>query len=670
MADEGFVPALSFAPGTILDNRYELLQVLGQGASGVVYKAKIPTLDQLVAVKVLHRDLVHDPKSLERLTREVRVLSQLTDPGVVRINSANLSGEHAYFVMELLAGSSLKDYLTEKGSLSAPQLASIFATVASALAEAHRVLILHRDIKPSNIIVGGTLETGLHSYAKLIDFGLSKSIDCMVQDGKLTATGTIAGTPAYMSPEQCSGQILDERSDIYSFGCVMFEAATGRPPFDGQTPYELMQKQLMEPITFARGDLVADSVKELILRCMEKDPARRPQSMQEIAAFLQGLDTAKLRISISKKPSSIRTYLFVALLFAAAVVCGAVAMPWRGPSRPLTVKEIAGTGANTTTNLTRVTERRRVGLEPFKALLARANTFGDQDNDAAAAAAKKLFEELAKRPDLAEQPTSDRVDFYLSYANFLRGQGLRDKARSFLDQADGALATMSGFPMKRHIYYGVLERWCRDDGRFREAVECSRKNLEFLRAAGRFEMLDSATLDLSDQQLKIDKTGATSFKTIDDAIAASDADSRMRLNAHKAVLSVHCGRDGEFKRALSDVLKSKDCAWSGMELRAIAEALYWKHRYSEGLEMALLGLQRLEPNYWEHRHDYVHTGTLTSMLYRKLEQNEKALAVCDKLKMQLSKLPGIEPSILALVAKERAKIMVAPGNESEFADGQ
>ncbi len=118
----------------------------------------------------------------------------------MRVKSANLTGDSAYFVMELLDGSSLKDYLAEKGCLSAQQFTLIFGVIASALAAAHQRLILHRDIKPSNIIVGGSLETGVLTYAKLIDFGLSKSIANNMQDGKLTGTGAIAGTPAYMSP--------------------------------------------------------------------------------------------------------------------------------------------------------------------------------------------------------------------------------------------------------------------------------------------------------------------------------------------------------------------------------------------------------------------------------------------------------------------------------------
>lgn len=660
MDDEDFAPSFSLPPGTILDNRFEVLHVLGQGASGVVYKAKILTLQQLVAVKVLHQDLVLDAKNLERLTREVHILSQLDDPGVVRVKSANLTGDSAYFVMELLDGSSLKDYLAEKGCLSAQQFTLIFGVIASALAAAHQRLILHRDIKPGNIIVGGSLETGVLTYAKLIDFGLSNSIANNMQDGKLTGTGAIAGTPAYMSPEQCSGTGLDERSDIYSLGCVMYESVTTRKPFDGDTPYAVMQKQLVEPIAFRPEDQVADSVKDLIIRCMEKEPEKRFQSMHEVTAFLAGLDTAKLRISVPTKTVSTGRCLAIAMLVVVAVAGSTNLLR---PSRPPTVKELVDTGSNTSTNLARITEARRVGLEPFRYLLARANFYGDQENDDAAATAKKLFEELEGRPDLLKVEIGDRINFYLSYANFLRGQ--RDKAKSLLDKADSAISSIPGYSAKRSTYFGILEQWYKDGRMYRETVDCSRENLECLRVAGLRDQLAPAVIDLSDQQMRVDKTGAASFKTINDALSMCDPEYSGRLNGHKAVLSVLSNRPAEFKRALSDVLSSKD-SWSGMELRAIAEALYWKHRYSDGLEMAVLALQRLEPNYSDHPYDYMLAGALTSMLYRKLNQNAKALAVCDKLKIELNKLPGVDPSILARVAKERAKIGTPTASDREF----
>ncbi|GAA2359297.1 serine/threonine-protein kinase [Streptomyces cuspidosporus] len=259
--------------GTVLDGRYRLIQPIGAGGFGQVWKAHDPRVDRKVAVKVLAGDggADHD-RQVARFAREAAVAGGLSHPNIVTVHdfgSAMYDGRlHAYLVMQLLPGKSLSTVL-EAGRLPLSKAMYTAACVADALEAAHEAGLTHRDIKPSNIIVRSSGE------ATVVDFGITRSSDARHD---ITTTGVLIGTPAYMAPEALSGT-FDCRSDMYSLGCVLYEMVTGQRPFTG-TSWRLVNQHLNEqpaPLRTLRPDAPAE-LERLVSRLMAKDPAQRPAS--------------------------------------------------------------------------------------------------------------------------------------------------------------------------------------------------------------------------------------------------------------------------------------------------------------------------------------------------------------------------------------------------------
>ena len=259
--------------GTVLDGRYQLIEAIGAGGFGQVWKAHDPRVDRKVAVKVLAGDggADHD-RQVARFAREAAVAGGLSHPNIVTVHdfgSAMYDGRlHAYLVMQLLPGRSLSMVL-EAGRLPLSKAMYTAACVADALEAAHEAGLAHRDIKPSNIIVRSSGE------ATVVDFGITRSSDARHD---ITTTGVLIGTPAYMAPEALSGT-FDCRSDMYSLGCVLYEMVTGQRPFTG-TSWRLVNQHLNEqpaPLRTLRPDAPAE-LERLVGRLMAKDPARRPAS--------------------------------------------------------------------------------------------------------------------------------------------------------------------------------------------------------------------------------------------------------------------------------------------------------------------------------------------------------------------------------------------------------
>ena len=234
-------PHLSLPSGTRLGS-YEILSLLGAGGMGEVYRARDTRLDRSVAVKVLPDALGADPEFRERFDREARAISQLSHPHICTLYDVGEEQGTAFLVMEYLEGATLADRLA-KGALPIDQALKTAIEVASALDKAHRAGIVHRDLKPGNIIL-------TKNGAKLLDFGLAKSGAAVVAAGgqstlpttprNLTAQGTILGTLQYMAPEQLEGQEADARTDIFSFGTVLYEMLAGRKAFEGETSASLI----------------------------------------------------------------------------------------------------------------------------------------------------------------------------------------------------------------------------------------------------------------------------------------------------------------------------------------------------------------------------------------------------------------------------------------------
>lgn len=272
--------------GRVVSNHFEILELLGSGGMGSVYKAKHVIIGKNVAIKILSKN--GDDKANMRFQQEAKAASSLNHPNIVSVlDFGCLDNDQPFIVMDLAVGSSLADALRDYGTLSNSDALSIFAQICSALAHAHQRGIVHRDLKPGNIMLcpddNGKIQ------AKLVDFGIAK-IQALDTDRiqSLTETGEIFGSPLYMSPEQCAGSDLDARSDFYSLGCVMYECLTGKPPFTGQN---VMQTIFMhvndEAVKITNlNPRVPEELEQIVSRCLQKKAAARYSSAADIETDL------------------------------------------------------------------------------------------------------------------------------------------------------------------------------------------------------------------------------------------------------------------------------------------------------------------------------------------------------------------------------------------------
>ena len=262
---------------TVKMGPYELVDRIGTGAMGEVWRARDARLHRDVAVKILPRELAHDSSWKERFLREARIAARLNHPNIVTIYSVADSADTMYIAMELVEGRDLSE-LIEDRSLTVEDVCRIGIDVAAALHEAHRAGIVHRDVKPANIILG-------RRGVKVLDFGLAK--DPHVIDGSPTVVNTILGTPLYMSPEQAMGRPLDARSDIFSLGATLYEALSGYPPFAGDT----VQTTLLNVVSTAHQPLrgTPRELNYVIDRCLQKSPANRFSTAFDVAEALSSV---------------------------------------------------------------------------------------------------------------------------------------------------------------------------------------------------------------------------------------------------------------------------------------------------------------------------------------------------------------------------------------------
>lgn len=278
--------------GKTLAQKYEIIELLGEGGMSVVYRARHTAIDKTVAVKILHMHLAKDDVSLRRFKQEAQASSSLTHPGIVSVHDYGESEDGMpYLVMDYIEGKALSELIKEEGPLELERFLSIMQQVSAALAHAHDTGVVHRDLKPSNIMI--TSAAG-KEQVKIVDFGIAK-IMSQAKDGaqQLTQTGEIFGSPVYMSPEQCSGQQVDRRSDIYSMGCVMFEALSGSVPHKGATVVATIHMHMQDPPPPLVAPQIADTAKQklelMLLRCLAKLPDERYQSMHELESELRSL---------------------------------------------------------------------------------------------------------------------------------------------------------------------------------------------------------------------------------------------------------------------------------------------------------------------------------------------------------------------------------------------
>jgi serine/threonine protein kinase len=273
-----------FDVGSLIDGRYRISCYVGCGGMGSVYKARHLQLDRDVAIKFLYEQYCVDVASVRRFQREARIVSGLKHENIVTVHSFGAFQGRVYLAMEYLEGKSLRQLIETEGPMPLDKAMPLLLQICDAMSHAHESGVLHRDLKPDNVMI---VEGAGCKTAKVVDFGLARLADA-TRTQRLTQTGVVVGDPRYMSPEQCHGEVVDVRADIYSFGCLVCEVLTGRVPFEDDDPVAVMQKQVSsEPAPFARLRELPSAIESIAFTAMSKDKCNRYQSFDDLAVALR-----------------------------------------------------------------------------------------------------------------------------------------------------------------------------------------------------------------------------------------------------------------------------------------------------------------------------------------------------------------------------------------------
>ncbi len=315
--------------------RYKLLSPIGEGGMSVVYKAQHLLMDKFVAVKLLHARTGSGSAAVKRFQQEAKAASLLRHPYITPVHDFGvLPNGTAFLVMEFEPGESLANYIKRHGPLSPSKALPLFIGIAQALAHAHKQGVLHRDLKPGNVMVhideSGNLE------GRLVDFGIAKVVNDGENDAakpQLTATGEVFGSPAYMSPEQCQGQAVDQRSDLYSLGCLMYEALSGEVPHTGDTSFDIIYKRLNNdapplPVRSV-GSAPEAGLRAIIDKCLQRDAEKRYASAGEMLTDLRALVDGRVvsaRLAARKRPTISRIFIAAGPLVVVAIAIASFLM--------------------------------------------------------------------------------------------------------------------------------------------------------------------------------------------------------------------------------------------------------------------------------------------------------------------------------------------------------
>jgi eukaryotic-like serine/threonine-protein kinase len=333
-------PIKELATGSTLAGRYQVIEELGHGGMGRVYKVFDTDIKEKIALKLLRPEIALDKETVERFSNELKLARKISHRNVCRMFDLGKAEGTTFITMEFVPGEDLKKFIRKSGQLGAGRAVSIAKQVCEGLAEAHHLGVVHRDLKPQNIMVD---EDG---DARIMDFGIARSLR-----GKgITGAGVMIGTPEYMSPEQVEGKEADQRADIYSLGIILYEMLTGRVPFEGDTPFTIGVKHKSELPRDPRelNNQIPPDLGRLVLKCLEKDKAKRYQSANELHADLerveQGLPTTE-RVAPARRPFTSReiTVKFnlrklAVPLIAVIVLAAAAVLLWKFLPRKEAVK--------------------------------------------------------------------------------------------------------------------------------------------------------------------------------------------------------------------------------------------------------------------------------------------------------------------------------------------
>src|SRR2546426_8543758 len=290
--------------GRTINDRYRIVEAIGQGGMGRVYKALQSPLDRVVALKILGAGHDRDPNFYKRFFLEASVTARLTHPNTITLYDYGRTEDGIFFIaMEFLDGRTLSQAMQQEGPLAQERVIHVAQQICRSLREAHALGIIHRDLKPANVML--LRQQDDHDFVKVLDFGLVKFFFGDNPETDITNAGTFMGSPHYIAPEQARNQSPDQRCDVYSLGVLLYHMLTGRVPFTAPAPVDIILKHLHDapvPPRQLRADLtIAPGLQDLVLRCMAKDRDERFQSMDELLAQLKAL---RAHLAGTSAPSS------------------------------------------------------------------------------------------------------------------------------------------------------------------------------------------------------------------------------------------------------------------------------------------------------------------------------------------------------------------------------
>lgn len=369
-----------------------IVKKLGAGANAVVYSA-ISATDALVAIKVLKNEA--DSPEAKRLLREAKICARLQHDNIVKVLKFGTERGKLFICMEYVEGLPLSNWLRANGPVDTKAFISIFTSILSGLAYAHAHGVIHRDLKPANIMVS---QTGDLIHCKIVDFGLATVVHQtegpLLQS--LTASGAVHGSPLYMSPEQCRGDQLDERSDIYAVGCTMYEMVTGVTPFSGESIYAVLSKQLYDMPQFPEDCKISQAVRQIILKCMQKETGLRYQRVKDILTDLQTLDVQPAAFCARRKPIKL-----IAVCVAAFCVLTAAVYLTHNSSTPSSSPEFNRPGKETQKRITAQSRSMHQKISPER--MREMARMHEADNSCANGTEEQILKEACRLADAQSQ---------------------------------------------------------------------------------------------------------------------------------------------------------------------------------------------------------------------------------------------------------------------------
>ncbi len=409
------VDATALTPGSDFGTRYRIEALLGQGGMGRVYKALDKTLDRIVALKVVRQGMMGDAEALKRFKQELLLASKISHKNILRIHDMGEVGDIKFITMAFVEGQDLHQILHKTPKLPMERALSFSRQLAEALEAAHSEGVVHRDLKPQNILVAGDD----HIYVS--DFGLAKSLEDDAAIG-MTRTGAFLGTPRYMSPEQVEGKPADHRADLYAYGLILYEMVAGDVPFTGETTMKVMYQRTQETPKNPKSlnPELPSWFADVIMRCLERDPATRYQSATEILADLQGLQGARSTTTYRSAGASRTVQIQIpqfaerrwvwAVAGVLALVLLAFAIP---PVRHMILRTNSGATSSAVSGIPPLTEGRFVAVLPFR-VLGDEQSLGYVADGLNEAVSAKLFQlkdlRLASNAAVASVSQKDPMD--------------------------------------------------------------------------------------------------------------------------------------------------------------------------------------------------------------------------------------------------------------------